>query len=671
LDTTDRAGLEQILKISAQVEIVFGRYQSNDAYLELVDLILFIRRLFLAGPSLQDYAAQLSRTPAAGLSMFNQAWRISAGSAPIHLPANKRFQLSKRISVDAQLQPDGSLELITDYGRHTLTWQDLQELAASANPYITLGSAEDNTIKLADKFVSPNHAGLKVVIDEGNLQIWLEDLNSDAGTYLEEGEGVRSISIRVTEPVLLIQSRQVSEASIGLEPAEMQSGPAAEADGGIMPVAKTLTVLLLDTAFRFLGIWRLLSAVIAALQQTRFLGRQLSGLAPPATRAVQTQWANWLYDKAIAFYLENRLIVMLAVAIIPILLDHRIIISILLSHGIFLPQLLLTSDRLAWVIFPLLHLIPTLSDGRLSFVSRRNLFISIIISMVGMIWCVSPLAWQGLLLHLGANLTAPLVKRFFSRLLAARALSSQMAKKSIWVNNWPWLQVFFVQMGINPVLYERWVAWLAQTGLSLSAGLYLAAVLVAVHVVSPDIFWQSGYMAAWPVFIGLNFIRSKNTRASKIAYLISLLIVIVNALLIIMPFSLPVIFAMPFIAPLVLSLTAAFLHKARRVIVFAGLLFTAGLMLAGNLWILNNRVHYYIMPIEARYQAHLFQIDKQYRPEMADFDPPKETHILAEAAGNHRTWQGELPFSLSWMIKKPGKSNGWSGWSGLINWNGS
>ncbi|MCK5243110.1 hypothetical protein KAR34_11735, partial [bacterium] len=73
---------------------------------------------------------------------------------------------------------------------------------------------------------------------------------------------------------------------------------------------------------------------------------------------------------------------------------------------------------------------------------------------------------------------------------------------------WPWLKAwidpFLVRLGLAPGTYDRWVAWLAENGISLLAGSIASMALISVGAVSPELFWQAGYLAAWPIFFLLH-----------------------------------------------------------------------------------------------------------------------------------------------------------------------
>ncbi|MBN1594605.1 radical SAM protein, partial [candidate division FCPU426 bacterium] len=97
--------------------------------------------------------------------------------------------------------------------------------------------------------------------------------------------------------------------------------------------------------------------------------------------------------------------------------------------------------------------------------------------------------------------------------------------------------------------YDRWVAWAAENILSLAAGLLVSAALIATGSVSPEMFWQAGFLAAWPIFFILHFAQMlwKGRAPPKGIWIPALLIAGVNAALLLTPLSLPIIFIASFV----------------------------------------------------------------------------------------------------------------------------
>jgi chemotaxis methyl-accepting protein methylase/tRNA A-37 threonylcarbamoyl transferase component Bud32 len=154
-----------------------------------------------------------------------------------------------------------------------------------------------------------------------------------------------------------------------------------ESLGGILPWSRALFV------------WSTGRVAVAGIEFLKKFSARFSGLAPPSL-----EFLGRIYDEKIAWVAENALITWLA----------RSALGWGLAIG--------TSHVLAWLIFPLLHLIPGREGGKWKFAPSANLRLSLLLAFLGLLFGFSPLSFWGLALHAGFNLVAPWLAEKWSEL---------------------------------------------------------------------------------------------------------------------------------------------------------------------------------------------------------------------------------------------------------------
>lgn len=167
--------------------------------------------------------------------------------------------------------------------------------------------------------------------------------------------------------------------------------------GALMPWVRSSAVWLMNRLFSLGGEWQRFSFYSGGGQFRLLLDQWFANR--PGTRGF---WAEWIYDRLIAFFLENQIAVWFAMAAVRVLGFY-----FGTSAGQFIP-----TDQMAWLLFPLLHLVPAIRSGRLEFVPVGNLRLSAWIALGGLLLGVSPLSGTGLILHLTVNWIAPEVKHW-------------------------------------------------------------------------------------------------------------------------------------------------------------------------------------------------------------------------------------------------------------------